>query len=240
MRQDQSGERERWTYAAKEDGGLHGIQNKGEIQLPREGEGKYHRGYPYGFDPTLHYYRLNEPQTWKMPRTIFVGSMCDLFASYVPDEWIAQVFAACEAAPQHRYIFLTKNAKRYDCLSYMLSEKEKHGNWWIGASATTQAMFDKQAANLDFYGTGYNAFVSCEPLLEPIELDGLGEQGILWVIVGAETGNRKGKIIPEKEWIDEIVQQCKEANIPVFMKDSLKKIIPEHEFLQQFPWEVEQ
>ena len=23
-----------------------------------------------------------------------------------------------------------------------------------------------------------------------------------WVIIGAETGNRKGKVVPKKEWID--------------------------------------
>ena len=68
--------------------------------------------YPYSFDPTFHRYKLDEPQRWKKPRTIFVCSMADLFGDWVPDEWIAEVFKACDAAPWHRYLFLTKNPKR--------------------------------------------------------------------------------------------------------------------------------
>ena len=42
--------------------------------------------YPYGFTPTLHRYRLDEPQEWTQPRTIFVCSMADLFGNWVPEE----------------------------------------------------------------------------------------------------------------------------------------------------------
>ena len=69
--------------------------------------------YPYGFDPTFHRYRLDEPSQVKTPSTIFVCSMADLFGEWVPDEWIQKIFEACADAPQHRYLFLTKNPKRY-------------------------------------------------------------------------------------------------------------------------------
>lgn len=64
--------------------------------------------YPFGFEPTLYRYRLDIPVKWKTARTIFVCSMADLFGNWVPDNWIEEVFAACEKAPQHRYLFLTK------------------------------------------------------------------------------------------------------------------------------------
>ena len=35
--------------------------------------------YPFGFDPTFHRYKLDEPKRWTKPRTIFVCSMADLF-----------------------------------------------------------------------------------------------------------------------------------------------------------------
>lgn len=69
--------------------------------------------YPFDFAPTFHQYRLGEPAAWTKPRTIFVCSMADLFGDWVPDEWIKQVFEACEAAPQHRFLFLTKNPTRF-------------------------------------------------------------------------------------------------------------------------------
>lgn len=69
--------------------------------------------YPFDFTPTYHRYKLGEPSRWTKPRTIFVCSMADLFGDWVPDEWIEEVFQACKAAPQHRYLFLTKNPDRY-------------------------------------------------------------------------------------------------------------------------------
>ena len=56
-----------------------------------------------------------------------------------------------------------------------------------------------------------------------------------WVIIGAETGRRKNKVIPKKEWIDKIVKQCHENNIPVFMKNSLIPIVGEENMLREFP-----
>lgn len=64
--------------------------------------------YPYNFTPTFHRYRLKD-YIGKKGRNIFVCSMADLFGEWVSDEWIKEVFAACEKAPQHNYLFLTKN-----------------------------------------------------------------------------------------------------------------------------------
>ena len=77
-------------------------------------EGEYHCAFPFGFKPTLYMERLDEPQHIKKPHNIFVCSMADLFGDWVSDEWIQQVFKACEVAPQHNYLFLTKNPKRYE------------------------------------------------------------------------------------------------------------------------------
>lgn len=55
-----------------------------------------------------------------------------------------------------------------------------------------------------------------------------------WIIVGAETGSRKDKVIPRREWIENIVEQCRKYNIPVFMKPSLTDIWGE-ELIQEFP-----
>jgi len=55
---------------------------------------------------------LIQPLRWKKPRTIFVCSMTDLFADFVPDEWIDKVFAVMALAPQHTFQVLTKRAKR--------------------------------------------------------------------------------------------------------------------------------
>lgn len=188
--------------------------------------------YPYGFKPTFHRYKLDEPQKWKKPRNIFVCSMADLFGEWVPDEWIQEVFKACDAAPQHRYIFLTKNPHRY----YDLIEKgilTEHDNWWLGSTIDGDSAKKKR-----FQEWGYNSFVSIEPLLEPIYV-GLGSFGSdEWVIIGAETGIRKGKVVPDRSWIDLIVSAANITRMKVFMKESLREIMGD-DFRQELPWEVE-
>ncbi|SCG82717.1 hypothetical protein DW1_1144 [Proteiniborus sp. DW1] len=185
--------------------------------------------YPYGFLPTFHPNRLNDPQKVKEPQSIFVCSMADLFGEWVPDEWIKDVFKACEKAPQHRYLFLTKNPDRYIDLyeKKILPYKE---NIWLGTTITRPS-----DEFVFFKDTPYKSFISIEPILEPFGQLAKGEMP-QWIIVGAETGNRKGKVIPKKEWIMSIKEQCRAAGVPLFMKESLRKLMGE-DFVQEFPWE---
>lgn len=57
-----------------------------------------------------------------------------------------------------------------------------------------------------------------------------------WIILGAETGNRKDRISPEKEWVNSVVAYCKDRNVPLFMKDSMIMITGDS-FCTEVPWE---
>lgn len=182
--------------------------------------------YPFGFEPTLHRYRLNEPARKTKPRNIFVCSMADLFGDWVPDSWIEDVFRACEAAPQHRYLFLTKNPKRYLQTGILWGD-----NFWFGATATGDAG-ERNRHIIE----GPNTFVSLEPLQgKPINID-KWIKNIRWAIIGAETGNRKDKVIPKREWIESIVAECRKYNVPIFMKSNLRSVWGD-ELIQEYPWE---
>jgi len=178
--------------------------------------------YPYGFAPTLHRYRMDNYQA-KKGRNIFVCSMADLFGDWVPDEWIQEVFKACEAAPQHSYMFLTKNPWRYAdlCRKGMLPTG---GNMWYGYSHTGQ-----NTETPGWWNDKYNVFISGEPLLGDA-VPTLAK----WVIIGAETGNRKNKVVPERNWIEDIVSDCQSKHIPVFLKTSLMGIWGD-DLVQEFP-----
>ena len=188
--------------------------------------------YPHNFVPTFHRYKLDEPKRWTKPRTIFVCSMADLFGGWVPDEWIKAVFDACEAAPQHRYLFLTKNPARYIELARKDMLPRQH---WYGYSATRQSQL------WSFHHADecpcINLFVSIEPILEPMQPNFSTHTPADWVIIGAETGNRRGRVKPEKPWIDNILMECEYSGRPVFMKESLREIMGD-DFRQEFPWEV--
>ena len=58
---------------------------------------------------------------------------------------------------------------------------------------------------------------------------------ISWIVIGTETGNRKGKISSKREWVFNIYNQAKEKNIPVFMKEDLLPIMGEAQMVQEFP-----
>ncbi len=186
--------------------------------------------YPYEFSPTLLKYRLDNPQKWKKPRTIFVCSMADLFGSWVPTKWIVEVLDACRAAPQHRYLFLTKNPSRYLELNE-LALLPHDDNFWYGSTAAYPET-DQMA-----WSNAFNTFVSIEPMLGRFGRPCPGAlHDIDWFIVGAETGNRPGKIIPEKIWVQEVVDYCKSSGKPIFMKDSLIPIVGEENMRREFPW----
>lgn len=203
------------------------------IRINVRGEKK--EPYPYGFDPTFHRYKLDEPKHWKKPRNIFVVSMGDLFGEWVPDEWIKQVFEACEAAPQHRYLFLTKNPARYDALIDSGILPERRENMWYGTTCTDM----RQPLH---WNCNAHTFMSCEPMLapwHPAEGKGIAHMMPEWVIFGAETGSRKDRVVPKKEWVTNAVQQCRNNGSAVFMKESLRDLMDE-DFQQEFPWEVKQ
>lgn len=188
--------------------------------------------YPFGFEPTLHRYRLDQPKKWHEPQTVFVCSMADLFGDWVPDGWIRAVFEAAEAAPQHRYIWLTKNPKR---LCDIANDRwlPKHDNWWYGTTITDRNCRRYPGRGLE------HTMISIEPLMERLDV-GLGSfGGADWIIIGAETGNRKGKVVPEKEWVDNICEAAALTRAAVFMKDSLIPIVGEENMRREFPWERE-
>lgn len=182
--------------------------------------------YPYDFHPTLHTYRLMEYRN-KRGRNIFVCSMADLFGSWVPDSWLDNVFAACIAAPQHNYLFLTKNVGRYCKYSVFAND-----NMWYGITIANES----DVSNFNFMPAGCKTFVSMEPLLEdllPAKHNILFRQ-VDWIIIGAETGKRNNKVIPKRKWIKDIVEVCKMHGTPVFMKSSLADIWGEP-LIRQFP-----
>lgn len=185
------------------------------------------------FTFTLHRYKLDEPQRWKKPKTIFVCSMADLFGEWVPTEWISAVIEACKAAPQHRYMFLTKNPKRYIKLIQAGILPLNSDRFWYGTTC------ENPMQEYFFCGKA-KTFVSIEPIFAPFTglnyFDTPPEQRVDWIIVGAETGNRKGKVIPEKSWIDELAYCSAQQKTPIFMKSSLRGIMGV-DFVQQFPWD---
>ena len=158
---------------------------------------------------------------------VFIGSMSEI--RFWKRDWIFKVFKKIKGYPQHIFQFLTK-------YPYIYHRLEFPAKAWLGFTITENKdlangiLHIKKLRDLSLNGK-YLYFVSIEPILEqinPLDLIFLD-----WVILGAETGKRKGRVTPRWHWIEKIVKFCQDNDIPVYLKDSLKNIYPEE--IKEFP-----
>ena len=172
------------------------------------------RHYLNGFNLELHHDSLEIPFNWKQPAVVFVNSMSDLFHEKVPLTFISKVFDVMSQSPQHIFQVLTKRSERLAKISGKLSWSP---NIWMGVSVENGDYIyriedlKKTKAKIKF--------VSMEPLLG--QMPKINLSGIDWVIVGGESGNDNGhyQYRPcQLAWIEKIVNDCKQNNIPVFVK----------------------
>lgn len=203
------------------------------------------------FKVTLHPDRLDEPLSVKKPSRIGVAFMGDLFHKDVPFEYMHMVWRKMFQCPHHTFLILTKRLQRLKDFvrAYHKNTISKH--LWLGTSIEDQATADTRILELLQIPAAVR-YLSIEPMLGPVDLSGyLGKAfngmserqeeytynfGINWVILGAESGpNRR----PCKlEWMVDVVNQCKSAGVPVYVKqiDLGGKVI---EDISQFPPELQ-
>lgn len=201
-------------------------------------------GYP-GDDPfkvTLHHDRLEQPLGWRKPRRVFVCSMGDLFHEDVPAQFIGNIFGVMGRGSQHTFQVLTKRPQR---MMRIVGATAPPPNVWLGVSVENQAAADERIPIL-LQTPAAVRFVSCEPLLGPVDLFGgdpdprLGgveagrgvsletcwqpgddphgppRPGVDWVIAGGESGPKARPMHPD--WVRSLRDQCVAAGVPFLFK----------------------
>lgn len=182
---------------------------------------------PHEFDVTLRPDRLGEPLTWKKPRRVFTVSMGDLFHPDVPNEYISRVYHTMFQASTHRFIVLTKRARRmYEYLNtpeFTEIAPALASDWNVihGITAENQNRFDERIEYLSVSPVMGGRFVSCEPLLGPLDLLGWIEL-LDWVICGGETTGGGAWITrarrTKRDWVRSLRDQCVASGTPFFFK----------------------
>lgn len=95
---------------------------------------------------------------------------------------------------------------------------------WLGVSVENQPMAEKRVHHL-LSVPAKTRFLSCEPLIGPLDIPFLSD--LDWVIVGGESGNGNLPEDPSVKygyrscatwWIENIVEDCRLASVPVFVK----------------------
>lgn len=172
--------------------------------------------------------KLTVPIGWRKPRRIFVNPMSDLFHEAVPLEFVERVFGVMQQCPQHTFQVLTKRPERMAAFTLAWwgpNEDSPRGriplrNVWLGTSVGNQSAADERIPHLLRCPAAVR-FLSLEPLLGPVGLApmmyrGTDHAGVQWVIVGGESG--PGARPCDVAWVRSIVRQCREADVPVFVK----------------------
>jgi len=202
-------------------------------------------------DVQCHPERLGQPLSWKKPVRVFVNSMSDLFHPDVEFDFIDEVFHIMRVAEHHTFMVLTKRPEIM--LKFLEWQKPIRwpANWvgaqpniWLGVSVENQKTADERIPLL-LQTPAAVRFVSCEPLLGPLDFwkfatreetfgsmfdhrgsygfyPGLPKEpvkyheGVDWVIVGGESGPNARPMHPD--WARSIRDQCVDAGVPFFFK----------------------
>lgn len=156
--------------------------------------------------------RPEKPWLDGLPRVVFISDMGDALSRSVPFDYLKPEVIDIVARWPHIGMWLTKQPQRMAEFAGWL-----RGHWadrlWAGASLTDPR---RQGARVDALRLVPAAvrFLSVEPLLaDPGALDLFG---ISLVIVGGESGT--GARPCDLAWIRSIVEQCKAAGVPCFVK----------------------
>ncbi len=173
------------------------------------------------FEPVFLEHQFNKKFP-KKPQRIFVGSMSEIY--YWREEWIEMVIEKVKQYPQHTFMFLTQHPEVY-------AQHLFPSNCWLGVTLTKNKLIQRAGC----ISKKKIRFLSIEPILEKIDIEIIDDFKPDWVIIGAETGNRKGKVIPEKEWLEVIIHFCKRTFTPLYIKDNVIKYFPEFRYGKQFP-----
>lgn len=159
----------------------------------------------------------------KCPRNLLLTGMSD-FSDWDP-EWRGEVFARIGQNPQHQYIFLTKRPEKVRFSTEL-------DNVWFGVTVTSEKEKGRIKTMREHIRAKHYQ-VSFEPMF-----DNIGEvdfTGIEWIVVGTETGRRKGKSESKQEWVWNLTNQAHSRGIPVFMKEDLLPVMGEAQMIQELP-----
>lgn len=205
-------------------------------------------------------------QTPPRSGVVFCGNMTDLFGEWVfPSESESFIESTLGYSHKATYLWLTKRVGRMcDVLNRgqaMLRDDSEldgvdlfpfcdceFGNQYFGFTAENQEWFDRRRDEIyDQVPSWANPWLSCEPLLGEIDDAKMGNfvagNRLRWVVVGCESGPRRRRC--RLEWVESVVDQCRSAGVPVFVKqlDIDGKCVtdinqfPEHLRIRQVPWQ---
>jgi protein gp37 len=141
--------------------------------------------------------------------------MADVFewrSDLVP--WRKRLWELITRTPNLDWLLLTKRPHLIRRLSPW--KEEWPPNVWVGTTVESQTWAKKRIHHLADVPARIR-FLSCEPLLGPVDLERFLEHGAIdWVIAGGESGPKARHSDPE--WFRRLRDQCNRHSVPFHFK----------------------
>ena len=151
--------------------------------------------------------------------TVFVNSMSDFFDGNVSDGIRLSLWRLFKECENLCFMILTKRAQHFRN-HFRTYENDIPPNVHFGFTAENQERLEERMSALK--GLWIRVFLSCEPLLSPINITKyIGE--IDWLIVGGENTSYDKAREFNSQWAYNLREQCRDFYIPFFFKSVGKK-----------------
>jgi protein gp37 len=169
---------------------------------------------------------------------VFCASLADVFDNQVPTRWRDDLWHRIDQTPHLDWLLLTKRPQNIrkmlpDPASGVRGWGDGWHNVWLGTTAEDQKHFDLRWHELRQTPAAVH-FISYEPALGPLTLDGWKPYYPDWIICGGESGSTPRHMEPA--WAASLRDECAERGVAFFMKQMTgKKPVPPELMVRQFP-----
>ena len=179
-----------------------------------------------------------KPLTWNKkaatigkPWRVFCASLADVFDNETPQEWRNDLWRLIEATPHLSWLLVTKRIGNVARMVPSLDWLRFHDNVRVVITVVNQREAERDVPKV--LALPCNNGVSYEPALEHVDwrrwlrgkpLSGpvfapIRSRAIEWIIVGGESAQAGHPARPFKcDWAYSTIAQCKDAGVPVFIK----------------------
>lgn len=150
----------------------------------------------------------------RSPR-VFCASLADVFDEEVPHAWREQLWMLIRMCPNLTWLLLTKrpgNVYNMVPMAWLCGDWPR--NVWLGTTVEDQERAAERIPQLVHLPAPVH-FISCEPLLGPLDVDPHLES-VDWVICGGESGRNARSMNPD--WARSLRDQCQRRGIAFFFK----------------------
>ena len=164
-------------------------------------------------------------------KTIFIGSMADMWGEWIPKAWIEEVLTVCRAYADNVYVFQSKNPGRFSEFKFphpartLLGTTIETNRYPEGFQTKAPSIEERVGAMMNLYPS--RRFVTMEPIMDfdlPNLLRIIEMIRPEFVTIGADSKNH-GLEEPDPEKVLKLIGGLNEMKVEIRQKSNLERLL---------------